>query len=169
MPGGVGYLRDVRAYERFGFGSRGNLVVYADCLVFAAARHPYLNSVLNVPETLKESLRAARFERLADAQVRLAPEELVARDRHSWLVRPEDVDRAVLKNVRSGGGAVGGDDVVSVVLGAAAATVGTWTEQALMISLTSRRTRMYPYVKGVWGDEQNDLLKQALGEKLVSG
>jgi hypothetical protein len=66
VTGGVGYLKDVRAWERFGFGSRGNLIVYGDCLVFASARHALLNSVLNVRETLKESLRASRFERLAN-------------------------------------------------------------------------------------------------------
>jgi hypothetical protein len=73
-------LKDVRAWERFGFGSRGNLIVYGDCLVFASARHALLNSVLNVRETLKY---------------------------------------------------------------------------------------MYPYVQGVWGDDQNELLKRVLGDKLV--
>jgi hypothetical protein len=168
VAAGVGYLRDVRAWERFGFGSRGNLIVYAECLVFAAGRHALLNSFLNVPETLKESLRASRFELGAREQLQFSDDELVGRDRHNWRVRREEVERVVLKTVRGGGGAGGGDDLVSVVLAAGAAAVGTQTEQTLMISLTSRKTRTYPYVKGVWGDDQNDLLRRALGDKLVS-
>jgi hypothetical protein len=27
---------------------------------------------------------------------------------------------------------------------------------------------MYPYVQGVWGDDQNELLKRVLADKLVS-
>ena len=164
MSAGVGYLRDVRSWNRFGFGSRGNVIIYDDCLVFAAVRRPLLNSLLNVRELITESRRNARFESVAREQAELAPDEVAAQDRHNWMIRREDVARAVLMTSRDSA-VPAGDDIVSLVLGAAS-VVSAPIEHTLMIHLTSRKSRMYPSVKGVWGDAENELLRAALGDRL---
>lgn len=90
MSAGVGYLRDVRAWDRFGFGSRGNLIIYEDCLVFAAVRGPVVNSALNIRELVRKAGRESRFDSLAREQSRLAPDELATSNKHNWLVRTDD-------------------------------------------------------------------------------
>jgi hypothetical protein len=161
----LGYLRDVEGRHGFGLGSRGNLIVYDDCLVFAAVRRPLVNSVLNIPELVRPSSRDSRFDSLGREQAQLAPDELVARSRHNWLIRSEDVVRAVLGTSRGAGGPAG-DDVVDLVLGAGLA-LGASTAQTLRVHLSGYRTRMCPFVEGIWGDAENDLLRSALGDKLT--
>jgi hypothetical protein len=136
MSAGVGYLRDVRAWDRFGFGSRGNLIVYEDCVVFAAVRGPLVNSVFNIAELVRESGRESRFDSLAREQSGLATDELAAGNKHNWLVRKEDVVRAALSTRRDGAGPAG-DDLVTLALGAAS-LVGAPTEHTLMIHLRAR-------------------------------
>ena len=164
MSTSVGYLRDVRAWSRFGFGSRGNLIIYEDCLVFAAVRRPLVNSVMNVRELVRQSRRVARLDSRARAQAALVPDDLVDRDRHNWIVRREDVAKARLSTSRSSE-AGEGDDVVSLVVGAVGA-VGSPTEHTLIVHLKGRKRPTYPSVKGAWGDAENELLKTVLGDRL---
>ena len=164
MSACVGYLRDVRAWDRFGFGSRGNLIIYGDCLVFAAVRAPFVNSVFNIRELVSESDRESRFANLAREQSGLAPDELAARSKQNWLVRTEDVVRAALSTSRNSTGPAS-DDLVTLVLDAAS-LVGAPTEHTLMIHLRGRKTPRYPSVRGVWGDAENRLLGAALGDAL---
>ncbi len=159
MGTGRGYLSQVRAWRRFGFGAVGNLIVYDDRFVLAAS-----------PEwdRLNPLAGRSRYERLAQEQVALPPEVLMGCNSRNWAVRFEDVSSARCRATAGSSAQSSGDSVLDVVLDvAAAASDALDRDCVLTLVLAGTKTR-YPRIRGTWGEPELELLKSVLGSKLAA-
>lgn len=158
MGTGRGYLLQVTAWRRFGFGAVGNLIVYDDRFVLAAAPDW---------DRLNPLAGRSRYERLAQEQVALPPEILMARNSRNWTVRFEDVSSARCVETTGSSAQSSGDSVLDVVLDVAAAASDVLDRERVLTLVLAETKRRYPRIRGTWGEPELELLKSVLGGKLV--
>jgi hypothetical protein len=155
---GLGYLVEVRAWRRFGFGAAGNLIIYDDRFVLAAFQGW---------ERLDPLATRSRYERLAQQQLTLSPDTLAAGNSRSWAVRLEDISSARCHTSGGASAQSGGDSVVDVVLNVAAAANDAFDCERVLTLVIAGTHGRYPSIKGRWGNTEGELLKRVLGDKLV--